>query len=66
MSTHANAPTGPCGRRHAGSSPWSSYHSAWNDPKLKVLTPPLATIKTAGHRPVTRVFVLLRGQRPLW
>ena len=29
-------------------------------------TPPLATTKTPGHRPVTCAFVPLRDWRPFW
>src|ERR1035437_1334756 len=38
--TRASEPTAPCGHPHADSSPWSCYHSTWNDPKLKVLRAP--------------------------
>ena len=44
--------TGPCGHRHADSSPWSCYHYP-SKPKLKVLAAPLGRVspeRVAGRR----------------
>ena len=54
--------------RGAGSGlslPHESVRSPTENRKVGGSTPPLATTTTAGHRPVTCVFVLLSDWRPL-